>query len=327
MGDVLSQAEIDALLEQMAGGGQSDIAVEPAKAEIAARVYDFAHPSKFSKEHLRTLANIFENFSRTVSSFLTGYLRSGVTIEVANYEQVQFKEVSMALYNPVILAMTELTPLKGTVMIELSNSLGYTIIDRILGGEGNSLSAMRDFTEIEAVLLERVFTQMIAHLTDAWANIIELRPRLTRLETNSQFAQIMPPSDMVAFIVLKVKIGNSEGVLNFTLPYLVLESIMDKLKTNFLFTQHDVGDAEMFRMKLEDKLERTFVAVSAVVGKTNIMVTDFVNLQRGDVIKLDSFVNSDLEIRVGNLKKFYARPGTNRGRYAFQISKQIEDQE
>jgi len=324
MGDVLSQSEIDALLAQMASSDADTVVPVVTKEPEAARIYDFAHPSKFSKEQLRTLENVFESFSRTVSSFLTGYLRTAVNMEVASSEQLLYKDFNLSLMNPVVLAMTEWSPLKGTVMMELSNNMGYTIIDRILGGPGVSLQAMRDFSEIEVILLERVLSQMMNYLPEAWENVTHIKPRLDRLETNSQFAQIMAPNDMVALVVLRIKVGSSEGHLNFCLPHLVLEPIMDKLKTSYWFAQHDQSETDEYRINLEEELEKANVPVSAVIGKTNIMVNDFVNLQKGDVLKLDSYVNSDLEIRIGNLLKFYAKPGTVRGKYAFQISTFIE---
>ena len=328
MGDVLSQSEIDALLAQLAGDDAEDVVMSTSTMNSAeARLYDFAHPSKFSKEQLRTLENIFESFSRTVSSFLTGYLRTAVHLEVASSEQLLYKDFNLALMNPVVLAMTEWSPLKGTVMMELSNNMGYTIIDRILGGPGFGLKGMRDFSEIETILLERVLSQIMSYLPEAWANVINIKPRLERLETNSQFAQIMSPNDMVALVVLRIKIGSAEGHLNFCLPHLVLEPIMDKLKTSFVVGRHDAEDMETYRGKVEEELEKAKVPVSAVIGKTSIMVNDFVSLQKGDVLKLDSYVNSDLEIKVGNLLKFYAKPGTVRGKYAFQISTFIEKEE
>ena len=328
MGDVLSQSEIDALLAQLTGENADEVVVSSlGSSSSGVKPYDFNLPTKFSKEQLRTLENIFENFSRSVSSFLTGYLRTAVTLEVANSEQLLFKDFSLALMNPVILAMTEWAPLKGNVLVELSNNMGYTIIDRILGGPGFGLKAMRDFSEIETILLERVLTQIMSYLPEAWDNIFSIRPRLERLETNSQFAQIMAGNDLVALVVIRIKIGSAEGHLNFCLPHLVLEPIMDQLKTRFWFATHDDEDIEEYRIGVEEEIEKAKVPVSAVIGKTNIMVNDFVNLQRGDVLKLDSYINSDLEIKVGNLLKFYAKPGTVRGRYAFQISTFIEKEE
>jgi flagellar motor switch protein FliM len=327
VGEILSQDEIDALLSQLSSGNADDVIITPANAAKEARNYDFAHPSKFNKEQLRTLENIFENYARQVSSFLTGYLRTPAHLEVANAEEILYRDYNIALANPVILCMLEMHPLKGTAIVELSNNIGYAIIDRILGGPGFGLKKIRDFSEIEKILLERVILQMLSFLPEPWANIMPLKPKLDKIETNSQFAQIIGPTEMCALIVLNVKVGSSEGMLTFCLPHRLIEPVMDKLYTKFWFMQRDEEDKDQYREKIEDELEKAQVPVSAVIGRTTIMVDDFINLQVGDMIQLDSYINSDLSIMIGNLLKFHAKPGISRGKNAIQITSLIEKKE
>lgn len=327
MGDILSQDEIDALLSQLNSGEANDVIIASPVSVKEARNYDFANPQKFNKEQLRTLENIFDNYARSVSSFLTGYLRTASHLEVASSEGIMYRDFNLTLVNPVILAMVELAPLKGTVVVELSNNIGYAIIDRILGGPGFGLKKLRDYSEIEKILLERVVLQLLSYLPEPWANVIPIKPRLEKIETNSQFAQIISPNEMVALVVLNVKVGSSEGMLSFCLPHLVIEPVMDKLYTKFWYMQREEEDKEDFRDKIETELEKALVPVSAVIGRTNIMVSDFVNLQVGDVIKLDSYINSDMNIMIGNLMKFHAKPGISRGMNAVQITSLIEKEE
>ena len=324
MGDILSQAEIDNLLNQLNSPDSTDAVIAPIIDSREARKYEFENPQKFNKEQLRTLENVFDNYARMVSSFLTAYLRTSTTLEVANAEQVLFRDFNVALANPAILAMVELQPLKGTIVIDMSTNIGYTIIDRILGGPGFGLKKLRDFSEIEKILLERVVLQMLTFLPEAWENLIPIKPRLEKIETNSQFAQYIGPTEPVALVVMTIKVGSAEGTINICLPHLVMESIMEKLYTEFWYTQRDDGDSQSYREDLEHKLERTLVPVSAVVGKTSIMVSDFINLQIGDIIKLDSYHNSDMSIMIGNMHKFNAKPGINRGKNAIQITSLIE---
>ena len=327
MGDILSQSEIDALLNSITSG--EDIESETAQPGNLkeAKVYNFARPSKFNKEQLRTLEIIFDNFARIVSSFLTGYLRTPSHIEVANAEQMTYNEFNNSLVNPVILGLIDFKPLKGTVILEMSANIGYSIIDRILGGPGMSMKKIRDFSEIEKILLERVLSQIITYLVEPWENLLVLHPTIEKIETNSQFAQIISPNEMVALVTLSVKVGSSEGLMNFCIPHLVIEPIMKKLNTKFWFAARDNEDAEIYREDLEAKLERTKVHVAAVVGRTVITVNDFVSLQIGDIIPLDSYTSSDLNIMVGDLLKFYAKPGISRGKNAIQITsvKGMED--
>jgi len=326
LSDILSQSEIDALLQQMAGGGVTD-APPPAVKGADARPYDFANPTKFSREQLRTLENIFDNFARSTSSFLTGYLRTAVHLEVSSSEEIMYRDFNVALANPVILSMMELAPLKGTVIADMSSNVGYAIIDRILGGPGFGLNKLREFSEIEKILLERVMLQILNFLPEPWEGVVSLRPKLEKIETNTQFAQIIAPTDKVALVVLTIKVGSSEGNISFCLPHRVLEPVVDRLYTRFGYSQREEANKDIYRERLEIELERARIPVSVQVGRTKIMVSDFVNLQVGDVIPLDSYVTSDVNVVVGTLHKFHAKPGTSRGKFAVQITDLVEREE
>jgi len=322
MGEILSQSEIDELLKSLASGGTAPTAIDTPKR--AARDYDFMRPSKFSKEQLRSLEMIFDNYARVLSSFLTAFLRTTTHVEVSSAEQATYSEFNNALTNPVILSILEFTPLKGSVVLELSANLGYSIIDRILGGPGNTIAKMRDFSEIEKILLERVITQMISFLSEPWANVGAFKPRLERLETNLQFAQIIAPNEMTALVTLSIKIGSVEGFLNICIPHITIEPVMERLNTKLWFsTKNDEPDTS-YAEDLEAQLERTKINIAAIIGRTRITVNDFVQLQPGDIIPLDSYINSDLQIMVGNLLKFHAKPGISRGKNAIQITSLVE---
>lgn len=320
MGEILSQNEIDELLNALNSGETESIVISPTAHTKEAKDYDFARPSKFNKEQLRTLELIFDNYARMASSFMTAYLRTTCTMEVANAEQMTYREFSNSLVNPVILGIVDFSPLKGSILLELSANIGYSILDRVLGGVGIGMKKLRDFTEIEKILLDRFVSQMLVYLVEPWENVEQIRPRLEKIETNSQFAQIISPNEMIALVTLSVKAGGSEGLMNFCLPHLVIEPIMERLNTKHWFAQIDKDDTDAYREELEDTLERARVPVSAVLGKTSITVGDFVGLQVGDIIPLDSYITSDLNIMVGNLLKFHGKPGVYRGKNAIQIT-------
>ncbi|MCL2236377.1 MAG: flagellar motor switch protein FliM [Defluviitaleaceae bacterium] len=330
MAEVLSQSEIDELLRSISDGGASLEVEETSsrgKGEKPTIPYDFARPQKVNKEQQRTLEIMYDAYCRSLSSFLSGYLRASVNIEVISAEQVAFNEFSNALTNPCILSIVELPPLKGSIILELSANIGYAVIDRILGGPGTGIKQIRDFSEIEKILLERVVAHMLGPLPEAWENVKEIRPRLSRIETNPQFGQIIPPTETTALITMSVKVGAVEGLMNFCLPIPVIEPVLDRLYTKYWFATARDDDDHDYKEDVQEKLETADVAISAVVGRTNIMVSDFVNLTIGDVLILDSYTDSDFEIRVGPLKKFYAKAGISRGRNAVQITKLIQREE
>ena len=325
MADVLSQNAIDALLKQLSSGelDVDEISDEPA---VKIKDYDFTRPAKFSKEHLRTLEIIFENFGRLVSSNLPAYLRKNVQVDVMNSEAVTYSEFANALSNPVLLGIVDFAPLKGNIIIELASNLGFTIIDRMLGGLGDPLEKPRDFSEIELSVLERIFTVLVDLLREPWKNVVEIHPRLERIETNSQFAQIISPSEMIAIVTINVCIGNVEGLMNVCLPFLTLENIMDKLNTKYWFSTMKNKDEDSYEEFIETAINKAQIPMKALLGKSTISVMDFINLQVGDIIKLDSRVNDELDVYVGNIVKFKALPGSGAENYAVKVTEIIREE-
>ncbi|MBQ9983194.1 MAG: flagellar motor switch protein FliM [Lachnospiraceae bacterium] len=325
MADVLSQNEIDALLKQLSSG---ELDVDEINDEPAVKIkdYDFARPAKFSKEHLRTLEIIFEHFGRLVSSNLPAYLRKNVQIDVMNSEAVTYSEFANALSNPVLLGIVNFAPLNGNIIIELASNLGFTIIDRMLGGLGDPLDKPRDFSEIELSVLERIFTILVDLLREPWKNVVEIYPRLERIETNSQFAQIISPSEMIAIVTISVAIGNVEGLMNICLPFMTLEDIMDKLNTKYWFSTMQDKDSESYNDYIETAINKAQIPIKALLGKSSISVMDFINLQIGDIIKLDTLVENELDIYVGNIVKFKALPGSGADKYAVKVTEIIREE-
>lgn len=324
MADVLSQSEIDSLLKQLSTG---ELDVDEINDEPAVKIkeYDFARPSKFSKEHLRTLEIIFEHFGRLVSSNFPAYLRKNVQIDVMNSEAVTYSEFANALSNPVLLGIVNFAPLNGNIIIELASNLGYAIIDRMLGGMGDPLEKARDFSEIELSVLERIFAILVDLLREPWQNVIEIYPRLERIETNSQFAQIISPSEMIAIVTINVAIGTVEGLMNICLPFMTLEDVMDKLNTKYWFTMQS-KDEKNYNDFIETAINKAQIPIKALLGKSSISVMDFINLQVGDIIKLDSHVDEELDVYVGNIVKFKALPGSGAEHYAVKVTEIIREE-
>jgi len=326
MSDVLSQNEIDNLLAAISSG-ELDADEFKQSTEKHIKNYDFARPSKFSKEHLRTLNIIFEHYGRLLATNLPAYLRKNVQVEVVNAEAVTYSEFTNALSNPVLLGIIDFAPLDGQIIIELADNLGYAIVDRMLGGGGYPLEKVRDFSEIELSIIERIFNVCTNLLREPWINVIEIEPRLIRIETNSQFAQIISPSEMISIVTMNIKIGNFEGMMNICLPYVCLEKVIDKLNTKYWYSTMKLRDDKSYKELIEIAISKANVPLRAVLGKSTISVNDFVNMQRGDIIKLNSKVDDELIVYVGNISKFTALPGASSGTYAVKISSIIRGEE
>ena len=325
MGEVLSQDEIDNLLKALSTG-ELDADEMKNTDERQVKDYDFARPAKFSKEHLRTLEIIFEHFGRLLATNLPAYLRKSVSVDVVNSEVVIYSEFSKALSNPVLLGVVGMDPLMGNVIMEMASNLGFAIVDRLLGGVGNSLEKERDFSEIELSILERVFTICVNLLHEPWENVVEITPRLNRIETNSQFAQIISPSETIAIVTINLKIGDVEGLMNICLPYTTLEPVMDKLNTKYWFSTMKEKDSNSYEAAIENIIDNALIPMKAVLGTSKINVQDFVNLQLGDIIRLDRKVDDELEVYVGNIKKFKALPGYSDNKYAVRVTEILREE-
>lgn len=326
MGEVLSQNEIDSLLAALSTG-ELDAEQMQGKDDKQVKNYDFSRPTKFSKEHLRTLEIIFEHYGRLVSTNLPLYLRKNVQVSVASSETVTYSEFSNSLSNPVILGIVNFAPLNGTIIIDLATNLGYAMLDRMLGGSGIPLDKAREFSEIELTIIEKILVMMTQLLREPWKNVIDIAPVLSRVETNSQFAQVIAPNDMIAIVTLNVKIGDVEGFVNICLPFFTLEDVMDKLNTKYWYSTMQENHDENYENYIEALIRKVDVPVKAVLGRSTISVSDFVNLQVGDCIRLDTRVENDMNIYVGNIRKFTALPGANNDSYAVRITSVIREEE
>ena len=326
MGDVLSQNEIDNLLAALSAG-ELDVEEIKDNKEKQAKNYDFARPSKFSKEHLRTLEIIFEHYGRLLSTNLPVYLRKNVQVEVMNSEAVTYSEFSNALSNPVLLGIVNFAPLQGNIIIEMASNLGYAIVDRMLGGRGDPIDKVREFSEIELLIIERILVICVNLLAEPWENVVSIHPRLERIETNSQYAQIISPSEMIAIVTINLKIGEVEGLMNICLPYLTMEDVIDKLNTKYWYSNMQEQDDKDYRESIESLIKRAQIPVKAVLGNSIISVNDFAMLQPGDIIRLDRGVEDELEIYVGNIRKFTALPGSSGDNYAVKVTSVIREEQ
>ncbi len=323
----MSQSEIDALLSALSSGEVDVEEIQEVDNSKKTRKYDFRNPQKISKDQLRTLEVIHENFARHMQTFLTGYLRAPVKINILTVDQFAYSEFSNALSNPAFLSIIDFSPLNGQILIDFSTNIIYTIIDRLLGGDGIGKQEMRSFTEIELSLLRTMMEKIVGDIKEAWSNVIELKPVLEKIETNPQFAQIVPPNETIALITMNIEIGTIEGMMNVCIPYILLEPILDKLNTKFWFTTSTKEHSKEELKAIKERILQTRIPVVAELGTTKIPVRDILNLHLGDVIKLESNGNKNIPIRIGSNVKFRGEIGVINNRMAIKIVEVIKEGE
>jgi len=323
--DVLSQSEIDELLSALSTGivSAEDMKVEQNQKKI--KLYDFKRPDKFSKDQIRTLQMIHENFARMLNTYLAALLRSFVHIDVVSVDQLTYEEFIRSLSNPSVISIFQMKPLKGTVILEVNPNIVFAIIDRLFGGPGNAPPKTRALTDIEEAIVRKVISKALENFKDAWKQVIELETKLEAIETNPQFTQIVPPNDMVVIVTLQTKIGQTEGLINICIPYFVLEPIMSKLSTTFWVASSVAKQSSDESIKiLQRKIERSLIPISVQLGSVTVNVHELLSLAVGDVLQLETRTDEDLSVVIGTNEKFKCKPGKAGKKLAVQISKIVE---
>jgi len=328
MTEVLSQEEIDQLLTAINAGDTEPEDLRPTADTRKIKIYDFKRPDKFSKEQIRTISMMHETFARLTTTSLSAQLRSMVHVHVASVDQLTYEEFIRSIPTPTTLAIINMDPLKGNAILEIDPAVTFSIIDRLFGGTGEGTKAQHELTDIETSVMEGIIVRILGNMREAWTQVIDLRPRLGQIDTNPQFAQIVPPTDMVVLVTLETKVGDVEGMINFCIPYLTIEPIIGKLSTQFWFSTVHRGTTTENLNVLKDKLSNVDVNVTAEIGKINVPVREVLSLQVGDVVRLyNTRIGDPYSLNIGSKKKFLCRPGVIGKKMAVQIIKKIAELE
>ena len=325
MGEVLSQNEIDSLLSAINSGDMDPVTMETDRKRI--ETYDFARPTKFSKDHLRTLEIIYEGYARMLSTQLPIYLRKNVQVEVVSAEVITFSEFLNSSFSNVY-GIINMDPLPGNEILSIDSELAYALIERLLGGSGKPFKKNRDFSDIELSIVEKILNICVDLMPESWENVEAINPTIERIETNAQFVQLYSPNEMTALVSINVIMGDVNGNIMMCLPFPCAEPIIDKLNTKYWYSTSTEGEDDiLYRDQIETTINKAYVPVRAILGKSVISVNEFTSLQRGDIIKLNTRVEDDLEVIVGNLKKFMAAPGASHDSYAVRIKTIIREEQ
>ena len=329
MADILSQEEIDALLGALSTGEIEAEEFRQESTDKAPRVkpYDFYRPSKFSKEQIRTIYMLHETFGRLWSSTLSGVLRNFVSLSVSSVDQVTYQEFIQSIPNPTITATFTMPPLEGTALMEFSPTIGFPIIDRLLGGAGRSTSEARELTEIEEHVLGNLVDEGMVFLKEAWSSMIELSPELGDIESNPLFVQVVPPSDMILLITLEARIGDFSGIVNMVYPYVLLEPILSLLSAQTLYSVGTRAPTEEIKERTRRVLRGVALPVRVELGRALCTVRELLELEQNDILVLTTKTTDNLEVRVGGVVKFHATPGQVGKQRAAQITDVVADNE
>jgi flagellar motor switch protein FliM len=285
--------------------------------------YDFRHPQRLSKAQLEVVQSIYEAFGEMFAASISDEVRTSVELKVAKIRQLSYGEFISSLPSPTCCVVVGMSPLKGTSLLEISNSTILTIVDRLLGGEGKETEKVdRELTTVELHISRDPINKMIDSLKRAWKEIVELEPKLEEIITETERVQIASPEEGVLNIVLGIKVGDAEGGMNHCIPFTLIESIIDRLNPQFPTTQ-EVEVDENIQRRLLESLGMVPSELVVELGETTITMRDVLGLQVGDVVRLGTKIDDELILKVDRQPKFKCHPGVMGTKMAIKITKII----
>ena len=282
--------------------------------------YDFRRPNKFTREHVRALQIASETFARQFTTVLSTTLRTVSQVQAKGIHQLTYDEYIRDVPNPTYLAILSLPPLTGASIFHLPLPVVMTAVDRLLGGPGTGPTVNRPLTEIEQSLVRDLLGRVLRELAYAFESLTALEPAVIHQESNPQFAQIGSPSDMVIVFVYDLRIGGQEGEATLCVPFASLQPVLDEVAANSLLAGRVEADAESVRGALAGRMGGAPVTVNVCFQPIVLTMADIVDLRPGDVLPLDHRVDEPLEVSVGGVPRFAARPGRRGKRLACVIT-------
>ncbi len=326
MADVLSQSQIDALLNSFSANGSEAFEEIEANDSNNVKNYDFRMPRKFTKEQLKSVEGIFETYARVVSSYLTGLLRLYCKVEVLQIEEQRYNEFNNALPDYVLLSTIDMgiedeDVMETSVIMQISNPVTYCMIDRLMGGDGQFTEINRDFTEIEVGLMTNVINKLTASLKQAWDPFIEIHPKLTNVETNARVLQSIAPDDVVILVMLELEIRKIKNTISICIPALNLESMMAKFSDRFAKNgkKFDINKDNERREEILNGIKNSKLKIDAILSETQVDLYDILTLQPGDIIPLNMSISDNVTVKIGEHIWFDGKLGEKNDHKAIKI--------
>ena len=343
MGEVLSQSQIDALLQSLAGGGEDANGSEPEPA-AKFRKYDFSTPKKFTKDRLRILHSIYENYGRIISSHLASILRMPCEIELINVEEQRYYEFANALSEDTPLVFSDIvipeqdvsqtkeqeaeTEEEDPIMLVLSQSVLYCMINRMLGGMGNLNQADQDggYTDIELAIYQIILEHIIPLMKDAWQNYLDFKTSFQRIETSPKLVQAISVDDVVVIVMFNIKVNNINGQLTVCIPGTTLEFLFQRIEQSLSGSnRHRDNQTQREKDSLLFGIESATLELKAVFKQACVSLRDVYDMRIGDVIHFHIPKDSDIYLAIEDKPWFTGQMGIYKENKAVMITGTVED--
>lgn len=322
MGNILSQDEVDSLLDGITEGTVETETGSPEENQ-SVEVYDFTKPAGPVHLRLPALGIINERLAGLLRTDLQAASRSVIDVNISSTETVKFSDFCLSIPMPSSLNIFGIKPLRGYSMLVLEGSLVFSFVDSLFGGKGVSHVRLegRGFTKIETRIVEKIVNIILNDFQKAWSDIHEVEAVFVRSEMDPQFVGIGAPDDQVIVNKYEVQLENGNGVITICIPYGSIKPIKEKLKNKFKREKMEVDST--WKKYFYERILEAKVELSCTMGKATIKGGELLNMKIDDVILLDPKIGNIVTVNVERLPKFRGYPGACNKKKAVKIIERI----
>jgi flagellar motor switch protein FliM len=327
MPEILSQSQIDSLLNSLTQG--TEVLDVPEVGDTKVKEYDFRSPKLFTREQIKLVHSIYENYAKLLSSHITATLQTYAHVEIVEVEEQKYYEFNNALPDSVLAGIIDFSDDErdeDLAIIDISKDIGFCAIDRLLGGVGQSLEIDREYTEIELVLLDNFIRGMVRLMKNVWSDYLEVTPELKKIETNSRILQGISADDNVVIVVMNIQLNETQGIINLCISGDTLERIFKKrsAQTRRNIRKEDPETEAQRRSKIIKEISKTELEIVGVLGTVEVPLKELMDLEVGDTIKLDKPVDSLIDLVIEDVTWFRGQMGVFRKKKASVIRESIK---
>jgi flagellar motor switch protein FliM len=325
--EILTPQEIESLLSDMSAGRNetTEGSGEPKKAEREAITFDFRLPHRLSKNQLRTFQAVHENFAETMASYLVSRLQTAVSINVLSVDQLFYSEFALSITSPSCLYVFRILESDALAVLELSPQLVLTMVEHLMGGVAVGEKNARLITKIEQSIVKGIVLRALADIQRAWKTVADLSFKLERLESEGEFVQIAPASEIVLVVSFEVVIGAQKYPMNVCFPTFALEDVLTKLNVQHFSGLSAVKGESEWSAPIVRHLGTTKVPVTGLLGETSMTLRELLELEEGDIVRTNIPISSEIQMQIGAKTRVWGRPGVSEGHMALKVTRTQRD--
>lgn len=338
MAQVLSQDEIDALLNGVASQQFPTTESTPTKGESApdkhlvqtsagandAKPYDFTRSETTTRGRLPGLEVILNDFARRLQSMFATELGKSVDASFEGMEVVTYESLIQSFPLPASIHAIRLEPLRGIGILVIEARLAFAMVELFFGGSGQKVMKVegRDFTPIENKFLGKFVERMLRGMEESWQSVVQLQGRYLRTELNPYLLNAAGPGDPMILATYTVNMSPINGTVLFTLPLAAIEEFRSLLKTRVAIGD-DPDNIGLFR-RVQQQVGEIELEVQAVVDVVEMTLGDIMGLRPGDVIQLNSPGLDQVELWIEGKRKFLGKAAQRGGNKVFVTKEKLE---